>query len=46
MIAPLLIAAAAVPVLVALWLVAWLFGDLFAGSARATVRVRSDHRPR
>jgi hypothetical protein len=46
MIAPLLIAAAAVPALIALWLVAWLFGDLFAGPASATVRVRSDNRPR
>jgi len=46
MIAPLLFAAAAVPALIGLWLVAWLFGDLFAGAARTTVTVRSDHRPR
>ena len=46
MIAPFLIAAATAPALIALWLAAWLFGDLFAGPARATVHVRSDHRPR
>ena len=46
MIALLLFAAAAVPVLIGLWLVAWLFGDLFAGPARTTVRVRSGNRRR
>jgi hypothetical protein len=46
MIAPFVIAAAAVPALIALWLVAWLFGDLFTGPARTSVRVRSDQRSR
>ena len=46
MIASFLFAAGAALTLIALWLVAWLFGDLFAGPARTTVHVRSDHRPR
>lgn len=46
MIAPFLIAALAVPVLIAFWLVAWLWADVFAGPYPATVRERSDIRPR
>ena len=46
MIVPFVFAAAAAPALIALWLVAWLVGDLFAGPASATVRVRTDPRPR
>jgi len=46
MIAPFIIAAAAAPVIIALWLVTWLFGDLFAGLGTATVPVPSGGRPR
>jgi hypothetical protein len=42
MIAPLLIAVAAAPILLAFWIVAWLIGDLFEGSVTAPVRVRSN----
>jgi hypothetical protein len=41
MIAPLLIALAAAPILLAFWMVAWLVGDLFVGPVSAPVRVRS-----
>jgi hypothetical protein len=41
MIAPLLIAVAAAPILVAFWMVAWLIADLFEGSVTAHVPVRS-----
>lgn len=43
MIAPALFAFVAAPVLLALWVAAWLVGDLFAGPLPATVRVRSRH---
>jgi hypothetical protein len=47
MMAPVLIALAAAPILVALWVVAWLVGDLFAAPVSAPVRVRfRDHRGR
>ena len=42
MIAPLFIAVAAAPILLASWMVAWLIGDLFEGSVTAPVRVRSN----
>jgi hypothetical protein len=47
MIAPLLLALMAMPAVVALWVVAWLVGDVFAGPVAAPVRVRSgdDQRP-
>ncbi len=41
MIAALLIATAAAPILLAIWVLAWLVGDLFAGPVRAPVRIRS-----
>ncbi len=41
MMAPVLIALVGAPILVALWVVAWLVGDLFAGPVRAHVRIRS-----
>jgi hypothetical protein len=43
MMAPFLIAAAATPTLLALWVMAWLVGDLLAGRAAVPVRVRTDH---
>jgi hypothetical protein len=41
MIAPVLLAVAATPVLLAFWVVAWLVGDLFAGPVGAPLRVPS-----
>jgi hypothetical protein len=41
MIAPVLVAVAIVPILLALWVVAWLVGDLFARPVPSPVRVRS-----
>jgi len=41
MIAPLLIAVAAAPFILASWMVVWLIGDLFEGSVTAPVPVRS-----
>jgi hypothetical protein len=41
MMAPVLIALAAAPILVAFWVAAWLVGDLFAGPVTAPIRVRS-----
>jgi hypothetical protein len=46
MIAPLLVVAIAIPFLLALWVTAWLVGDLFAGPAIVPVRVRSDRNGR
>jgi hypothetical protein len=42
MIAPVLVAVAVAPILAALWVLAWLVGDLFGGRARAFVRIRSN----
>ena len=42
MIAVLFVGAVAIPFLLALWVAAWLLGDLFAGQAAVPVRVRSD----
>jgi hypothetical protein len=39
--APVLIALAAAPIFVALWVAAWLVGDLFGGPVTAPVSVRS-----
>ncbi len=41
MIAPVLIALVATPILVALWMAAWLVGDLFAAPVSTPVRIRS-----
>jgi hypothetical protein len=41
MMAPVLIALIAAPMLIAFWVVAWLVGDLFANPAPSPVRVRS-----
>ncbi len=41
MIGPVLVALVAAPVLLALWVLAWLVGDLFAGPSVAPVRIRS-----
>jgi hypothetical protein len=41
MIAPVLVAVAIAPILVALWVVAWLVGDLFAHPVPSPVRARS-----
>ena len=43
MLAPVLVALAATPMLLAFWVVAWLVGDLFAGPVTAPVRVRSSY---
>jgi hypothetical protein len=46
MMAPVLIALAATPMLLALWAAAWLVGDLFAGPVvTSPIRVRSDDDP-
>lgn len=42
MIAPLFFAALAMPFALALWVAAWLVGDLLAAKESAVVRVRSD----
>jgi len=42
MIATVLLALAAAPIFAALWVVAWLVGDLFAGPVRAPIRIRED----
>jgi hypothetical protein len=42
MIAAVLLALAAAPVLAVLWVAAWLVGDLFAGPVRAPIRIRED----
>jgi hypothetical protein len=42
MIAPMLVALAAAPIIAALWVLAWLIGDVFSGQMRAPVRIRSD----
>jgi hypothetical protein len=41
MIAPVLLALVAAPIIAALWVLAWLIGDLFSGQMRAPVRIRS-----
>jgi hypothetical protein len=40
MIAPVLLALVAAPIIAALWVLAWLIGDLFSGQMRAPVRIR------
>jgi hypothetical protein len=42
MIAPVLVALVAAPIIAALWVLAWLIGDLFSGPMRAHVRIRSN----
>jgi hypothetical protein len=42
MIAPVLIALVAAPIITALWVSAWLIGDLFSGPMRAPIRIRED----
>ena len=42
MIAPVLVALVAAPIIAALWVLAWLIGDLFSGPMRAPVRIRSN----
>jgi len=41
MIAPVLVAVAIAPIVVALWVVAWLVGDLFEHPVLSPVHVRS-----
>lgn len=45
MMAPVLIAVAAAPLLLATWVVAWLVGDLFCRPVTVPVRVRSRDDP-
>jgi hypothetical protein len=41
MIAPVLVALVAVPIIAALWVLAWLVGDLFGDPVPAPLRIRS-----
>jgi len=41
MIAPVLVGVAIAPILLALWVVAWLVGDLFEHPVPSPVRIRS-----
>jgi len=41
MIAPVLVAFVVAPMAGALWVLAWLVGDLFAGPVGAPIRIRS-----
>jgi hypothetical protein len=42
MIAPVLLAFVAAPIIAALWVLAWLIGDLFSGRMPAPVRIRGN----
>jgi hypothetical protein len=42
MIAPVLLALVAAPIIAALWVLAWLIGDLLSGQMRAPVQIRSN----